>query len=131
MRQEVVVVSLVDGVKNADPDVALVQVVPEVRKVFHGALLVQLHAVVDHRVNQADQHDPAQAHSVFEVAVVVNFIHVDPEHAEVHEVDESSQVVQVLAEVVPQKLEVVLHNFRLEHLEFFCFSQRVKQVTNV
>jgi len=54
VRQEVSVVSLVDGVKNADPDVALVQVVPEVRKVFHGALLGQLHAVVDHRVNKAD-----------------------------------------------------------------------------
>lgn len=89
------------AVSDAKPDVALVKVVPRVRKVLTEALFLELYSVIAHGVHEEDVHAPAENDSVVVVALIEYLVDVYCKEDHVKEVNGDSIVVEVLGVLIP------------------------------
>lgn len=120
-----------DGdIGHSSQDVEYVDVVPWVLKVLK-SLVSELKTVVDDRKDNANQHHPAHVHSVLVVAVQEDFIDVCNEECNVDEVNDCSEVMNVLGVVVPVEVVEVLQYLGVEQLELPAVLKGIHQIVDL
>ena len=107
---------------------ALIKVVPWVCQVFKRSYFTQLGHIVDHWVDEADKHQPAQGCAMFVISVEVDQVDIGSEDDDIHEMDEGSKVMNVLGEAVPHELKVVLYHLAPKDLLVLSFPDDLHKI---